>query len=99
MASIKVNSNVMRDKANSLKSISNSINTFTEEMTNEINRLRGSWEGQAAETTVRKFNELKDDFQERYDTIIQYAKFLETTAENWDRVNQETVQAAESQRS
>lgn len=99
MASIKVNSNVMRDKSNSLKGIANSINTFTEEMTNEINRLRASWEGQAAETTVKKFNELKDDFQERYDTINQYSKFLEDTAEQWDRMNQETVQAAEGQRS
>ncbi|WP_261304024.1 WXG100 family type VII secretion target [Paenibacillus andongensis] len=99
MASIKVNSTVMRDKAESLKGIAKSIQTFTEEMTNEINRLRSSWEGDVAETTVKKFNDLKDDFDNRFNTINEYANFLVKAAEEWDKVNQENLQAAESQRS
>lgn len=83
----------MRDKANSLKNISKSIRSFTEEMTNEINSLRSSWEGQAAEATVKKFSQLKDDFEGRYNTVNQYAKYLEDTAAEWDRMNQETVNA------
>ncbi|MFB9324993.1 WXG100 family type VII secretion target [Paenibacillus aurantiacus] len=99
MASIKVNSTVMRDKSESLKGIAKSIQGFTSEMTNEINRLRSTWEGEVAETTVKKFNELKDDFQSRFDTINQYAEFLKSAADEWDRVNQENLQSAESQRS
>ncbi|KON87973.1 hypothetical protein AF332_14825 [Sporosarcina globispora] len=98
MASIKVNSKVMRDKANSLKTIANSIRTFTEEMNKEINSLRSSWEGQAAEVAVKKFGQLSNNFKEKFDTINQYSKFLENAAEQWDRTNQETIQAAENQR-
>ncbi|MCS0674498.1 WXG100 family type VII secretion target [Cytobacillus firmus] len=98
MASIKVNSKVMRDKANSLKTIANSIRAFTEEMTKEINSLKSSWEGQAAEVAVKKFSQLSNNFKEKYDTINQYAKFLENAAEQWDRTNQETIQATENQR-
>lgn len=99
MASIKVNSTVMREKSESLKNIANSIKGFTEEMKNEINRLKSSWEGDVAETTVRKFNELSDDFEERFNTINSYAAFLVKAADEWDRVNQENLQAAESQKS
>ena len=36
MATIKVNSTVMRDKASGFKTVSSSIKTFTNEMTQEI---------------------------------------------------------------
>jgi hypothetical protein len=45
----------------------------------------------------KKFNELSDNFEERYNTINQYANFLISAADEWDRVNQENLQAAESQ--
>lgn len=96
MASIKVNSTTMRDKANTLQSIAKSIQSFTEEMTNEINRLKSTWEGEVAETTVRKFNGLADDFEERFTTINNYADFLNKAAEEWDRIQGEQKSAAES---
>lgn len=99
MATIKVNSTVMREKSENLKSIAKSIRSFTEDMKNEINRLRASWEGDVAETTVRKFNDLSDDFEERFNTINSYATFLINAADEWDRVNQGNLQAAESQKS
>ncbi|GKU29321.1 WXG100 family type VII secretion target [Clostridium folliculivorans] len=99
MATIKVTSSVMREKAGTLKNCGNSIRTLTEEIKGEINRLKSSWEGETAETTIRKFNELNDDFQERYDVINEYAKFLEEAANEFDRVDQLNKQAAESQQS
>lgn len=97
MATIKVTSTVMREKAGTLKNISSSIASFTEEMQNEINRLKATWEGEIAETTVRKFNELSKNFKEKHDVINQYAKFLENAANEWDKVDQANKQAAESQ--
>ena len=46
MATIKINSTVMRDKANGFKTVSSSIKTFTSEMTNEIESLKSTWEGE-----------------------------------------------------
>lgn len=99
MATIKVNSTVMKDKSTTLKGIAKSIKGFTDEMSNEMSRLHGVWEGDVAETTVKKFEGLKDDFQERFDTINKYAEFLDQAAADWDRVNSENMQAAQEQKS
>lgn len=99
MASIKVNSVVMKDKANTLQSIAKSIKGFTDEMISEMDRLNSVWEGEVAETTVKKFKGLADDFQERYDTINNYAIFLNNAAEEWEKVNNENLQAAQNQQS
>lgn len=99
MATIKVNSTSMRDKANSFKTVANSIKTFTGEMTAEIESLRSTWQGESAETTVTKFKGLSDDFEEIYNTIIAYANFLEQAAESYDATENANVQGAQSQQS
>jgi len=99
MATIKVNSTVMRDKASGFKAVSSSIKTFTSEMTNEIESLRSTWEGESAETLVNKFKGLSDDFEEICNTINQYAEFLETAAESYDKVETSVTRDAEGQKS
>lgn len=99
MATIKVNSTVMRDKASGFKTVSSSIKTFTEEMTNEIEGLKSTWEGEAAETLVNKFKSLSDDFENIYKTINQYADFLEKAADSYDKVESSVAQGAEGQKS
>lgn len=97
MATIKVNSIVMREKASAFKTVANSINTFTSEMTAEIESLRAFWEGESAETTVTKFKGLADNFEEIYKTIIAYANFLEQAAESYDNTEKANVQSAQNQ--
>ncbi len=89
----------MRDKATSFKTVAGSIKTFTGEMTSEINSLKSSWEGEAAQTLVEKFNGLADNFEDVYNTIISYANFLEQAAEAYDATENANVQGAQSQRS
>ncbi len=99
MATIKVNSTVMREKARSFKTVANSIKTFTGEMTNEIEGLKAAWEGESAETTVTKFKGLADNFEDIYNTIVGYANFLEQAAEAYDAAENANVQGAQSQQS
>lgn len=99
MATIKVNSTVMRDKASAFKTVANSIKTFTGEMTSEIESLKTQWQGEAAETTVNKFKGLADDFEGIYNTIIAYATFLEQAAESYDNAEAANVQGAQAQQS
>ncbi|MBQ8741959.1 MAG: WXG100 family type VII secretion target [Clostridia bacterium] len=99
MATIKVNSTSMRDKANSFKTVANSIKTFTGEMTAEIESLRSAWQGESAETTVTRFKGLADNFEEIYNTIVSYATFLEQAAEAYDNTEKANVQGAQSQQS
>ncbi|MBE6574727.1 MAG: WXG100 family type VII secretion target [Ruminococcaceae bacterium] len=99
MATIKINSTVMRDKASSFKTVANSIKTFTAEMTTEIESLKSVWEGEAGETTVNKFKGLADNFEEIYTTINSYANFLEEAAAAYDNVENANVQGAQGQQS
>ena len=99
MATIKVNSTVMRDKASSFKTVANSIKTFTGEMTAEIESLKSVWQGESAETTVAKFKGLADNFEDIYSTIVSYANFLEQAAEAYDNVENLNVQGAQGQQS
>jgi len=99
MADIKVNSQVMRDKASSFKTVSGSVKTFTGEMLNEIDSLKQAWEGEAAEALVNKFKGLQKNFEEICKTIEQYAEFLNQAAENYDKVEESIKQGAEGQKS
>ncbi len=99
MATIKVNSTVMRDKASSFRTVANSIKNFTGEMTAEIDSLKTTWQGEAAESTVTKFKGLADNFEDIYNTIIGYASFLEQAAEAYDNTESAATQGAQSQRS
>ncbi|MBQ8002169.1 MAG: WXG100 family type VII secretion target [Clostridia bacterium] len=95
MATIKVDSTVMRDKAGIFKNVATSIKTLTDEMTQEIESLRSAWEGESAETTVNKFKSLAATFEEKYETINQYASFLEEAANAYDEAEKAVTQGAE----
>ncbi len=98
MATIKVNSTVMRDKANGFKSVSSSVKTFTQEMINEVDSLKQVWQGEAAETLINRFKGLSDNFEEIFNTINQYADFLNQAADSYDKVESAIAQGAEGQR-
>ncbi len=99
MATIKVNSTVMRDKASAFKTVANSIKTFTGEMTNEVESLKSVWQGESAETTVTKFRGLADNFEDIYNTIVSYANFLEQAAEAYDQAEKANTEGAQNQQS
>lgn len=99
MATIKVNSTVMREKANVFNTVSTSIQTFAEEMTTEINGLKSAWEGEAAEALIHKFKGLSNNFEEICKTIGQYADFLNQAADSYDRVESAVTQGTEGQKS
>ena len=98
MATIKVNSTVMREKASSFKTVANSIKVFTNEMTAEVESLKAAWEGESAETLVNKFRGLADNFDDIYETVVSYANFLEQAAEAYDNTETANVQGAQNQR-
>ena len=84
MAVIKVNSTTMREKAASFNTVANSIKTYTDEMLNEVDGLKTTWEGEAAEELIQKFKNLASTFEGVYDTILAYSTFLEKAAEAYD---------------
>jgi len=92
MATIKVNSAVMREKADAFRNVSSTIKNFIEDMKTEINGMKSAWEGDAAEISVDKFNMHSIACLMMCDVINQYANFLESAADNYDKVESANAQ-------
>lgn len=88
MATIKVNSAVMREKASSFKTIATSVRNYTDDMLTEIEGLKAFWEGDAAEATVAEFKKQKAVFDEIIKTIENYGSFLDNAAAEYDKTEQ-----------
>ena len=54
MATIKVDSTAIREKAATFDSIATTIENYTEEIEREIQGMKSVWEGDAAESSVAK---------------------------------------------
>ena len=84
MATIKVDSTAIREKAATFDSIATNIENYTEEIEREIQGMKSVWAGDAAESSVAKFENFKRAFAERKETIRNYAQFLRNAAEAYD---------------
>ncbi|OPY59245.1 MAG: hypothetical protein A4E55_00298 [Pelotomaculum sp. PtaU1.Bin035] len=80
---INVSPDAMRTKAGELRKSSANIQSIIGQVKSEISSMKSTWEGAAAEKYVTQFNQLSDDFQERYDVIENYAIFLENAAQEF----------------
>ncbi len=86
MAEIIVKSGAIREKAETFRSIAESIKNYTEEMKQIVDNLKSIWEGEASEETRAAFlTKFQETFEEKYQTIIGYAKFLDEAADAYDR--------------
>ena len=92
MADIKVSSTSLREKAASFKSIADSIRNYTEDMKKTVDNLRSTWEGTASENTRSAFNKFQATFDEKYETIIRFAEFLEATADEYEKTENANAQ-------
>lgn len=81
MATIKVNSTVIEEKANNFKTAATTIKGQTEQMTTQVEKLRSYWEGDAAEATIKQFTALASKFEEIVGTIENYGTYLSEVAE------------------
>lgn len=79
---------VMTEKANSLSSIANNINSLSNEISAEIAKLQEAWRSEASELLCQRFNDLAKSFVERYEVINSYASFLVQAADAY-RTNEE----------
>lgn len=86
MATIKVNSAVMREKAAAFETVATSVKNYMDDMRTEVEGLRSYWEGEAASATVAQFQKLANQFDGIFDTIHKYSIFLNDAAEAYDNV-------------
>ena len=74
---IKVNTEQVSQIASTIEGLNNKLNENLKECQTTISNLSNSWEGEAYQETRASFDEFASKFfQNYYDTIDQYVKFL-----------------------
>lgn len=85
MAEVTVNSTALKEKASSFETVAKSVKNYTEDMQKTITKLRPVWEGLASENTQKAFGKFQATFDEKYETIMNFSKFLKETAQEYEK--------------
>ena len=70
--------------AGTLRSINQSLSTRLDEIKKEMNGLTSTWTSDASSTIQNNFNSLAPRFEEYFNVVESYAKFLDITVANYD---------------
>lgn len=96
MAQIVVDSQVMKDKASTLETEANKIQTLYTEMLQEVNSMSGKMKGETIETQKQRFSSMQSAFDTFVKDMKQYSSFLTSAAEEYQAAeNQGKAQAEE----
>lgn len=80
MASFKVTTQTLEDKATTIKTINTQFNGIMEEITTLMHRLQNDWQSEAAEQFISRFDKLKNEFTSYSKVIDSYSLFLTNAA-------------------
>lgn len=83
---IKINSNEVRNYANSLKIINERMNEILICSKNEMNSLNLIWQSKGSDTIRQKFENFSFKFQEMKEAIDDYTRFLEISADTYENI-------------
>jgi WXG100 family type VII secretion target len=97
MAQIKVDSRVMREKANVLSTQATSMLNLYNEMDREVSGIHNRMKGTTVDTAVQQFRGMKPTFERIRTDIEKYSAFLNQAAENYDRTEAEGTASAQQQ--
>ena len=86
MAEILVDPQVLKEKATALQDCVKTMNGVFDDIGKEIEKMRNYWEGEAAQSSVQKVEELKKKIETSYKNIENYSKFLENAAADYEHV-------------
>lgn len=92
MAEIVVDPKELKNKAESLRNIANTIKSVLDDADHEIESMKSYWEGQASESSVNKFKKLKPEIETSYENIKKYAEFLSAASEDYQNVEIKNTQ-------
>ena len=83
MSNIQVQTQVLLDTAEKVKSINSNMTEKLDEITREINNLEADWKGDASSEIRSAINALKPKMEQYRDVVNDYAQYLINTANNW----------------
>ena len=95
MMDMQVNSAELATAAENLRKYVGDMNQTLGDATTTINRTTSSWESAAAENLRNRYTALSGKFQDFYDAINKYAKFLDNTASAYESADKKITAKAD----
>ena len=92
---INIKPEELKNYANMMKEKISMARSSLEVSTNVINQTAQSFQGSAADTLRDKYNTLQNKFNDFYEAMENYSKFLEQTANSYIETNANISKAAE----
>lgn len=82
--SIEIQSQVLRDTAGEVRTCNNTMDSKLADINAAMNALEATWKSDAATDIRAAMNALKPRFEQYKAVLESYAKFLDTTAQNYE---------------
>lgn len=83
---IKITMSEVSNTANQMRSLNAQLDDVLKNITNMMNDLSSVWQSDGAETLAVKFKTFANHFVVESETIENYCKFLDLTAQSYDSV-------------
>jgi len=92
---IGVNSRVLREKAETIKSVSTTVTRLYREMLQDVTSTANRMRGTAVETQKKEFEQMQTKFKIFNEDLSKYSTFLTNAAADYERVENQGTQNAE----
>lgn len=82
----------LREASDQFSTANNNLKTLTQQMLDEINGLRGSWSGDAADQYTSKFSKLQVDMNKMSAMIQEHVNDLQEMASEYENAENSNMQ-------
>lgn len=93
---VNVSTEQLKSTASEFSSIGGTIRNLTQSMTETITSLSGSWEGEASQSYLAKFNSLQDDIERMHSMINEHVNDLNDMADRYAQAESQSVSDAQA---
>lgn len=96
MDNIKITMPEVSNTAASIRSLSTQLDEILSSCLNSMNELSSIWLSEGADTIIERFKKFSNRFTLESDTIEEYCKFLDLTAQSYDSIESTITSNASS---
>ena len=93
---IKVTPQLLQNASTQINNLAEEYKTEYENLFAEVDAMKGKWDGQDNVAFTNQIAGFKDDFQNMYSLMTQYATYLSTTAKSYADTQETIKNSAQS---
>lgn len=93
---IEISTQVLRDTAETVRRLKESLNDTLKDANTTVQNLESTWDSDAGRRIREGMRSMESRFEQYRNIVETYAAFLETTADEYDRIETDLTRNANS---